>query len=61
MTLDFPLDRPAILFNIEHFLVSLKTYRTNVKEEKKTLNIPENLENTAVSQDWKRSVFISIP
>ena len=60
MTLDFPLDRPSILFNIEHFLVSLKTYRTNAKK-KKTLNIPENLENTAVSQDWKRSVFISIP
>ena len=23
--------------------------------------MPENLENSAVSQDWKRSVFISIP
>ena len=25
------------------------------------LNMPENLENSAVAQDWKRSVFIPIP
>ena len=36
MTLDSPLDKPAILFNIAHLLVSLKTYRNNVK--KKTQN-----------------------
>ena len=36
MTLDSPLDKPAILFNIAQFLVSLKTYRNNVKKKTKT-------------------------
>ena len=26
-----------------------------------TLNMPANLENSAVAMDWKRSVFIPIP
>ena len=26
-----------------------------------SLNMPENVENSAVATDWKRSVFISIP
>ena len=46
MTLDFPLDRPAILFNIEHFLVSLKTYRTNVKKKKKKHSIYQKIWKT---------------
>ena len=29
--------------------------------ESATLNMPANLENSAVTKDWKRSVFIPIP
>ena len=29
--------------------------------ESGALNMPANLENSAVAQDWKRSVFIPIP
>ena len=29
--------------------------------ESAALNMPANLENSVVSQDWKRSVFIPIP
>ena len=29
--------------------------------ESAALNMPANLENSAVSQDWKRSIFIPIP
>ena len=36
--------------------------RSSVRTEVRTThNMPANLENSAVAQDWKRSLFVAIP